>query len=66
MVLFSTTSLFIERAVLLTTHSYEALTELGRRQPTRFGGLPFTFENAWRVNVFDTPEERKANLFEPF
>ncbi|KAF4886659.1 Aldehyde reductase 1 [Colletotrichum fructicola] len=46
--------------------SYEALTELGRKDPARFGGLPFTFNPAWKVNVFDTPGERNAGLHEPF
>ncbi|KAF4907635.1 Aldehyde reductase 1 [Colletotrichum viniferum] len=50
----------------LDDDSYEVLTELGRKDPARFGGLPFTFNPAWKVNVFDTPGERNAGLHEPF
>ncbi|OHF04031.1 aldehyde reductase 1 [Colletotrichum orchidophilum] len=50
----------------IDNESYETLTELGRKAPARFGGLPFTFDPAWKVNVFDTPEERNADLLEPF
>lgn len=48
----------------LDDDDYAKLTDLGR-VPTRFGGIPFTFDPAWSVNVFDTPEERAAGLFEP-
>ncbi|EXJ77303.1 hypothetical protein A1O3_10461 [Capronia epimyces CBS 606.96] len=50
----------------LDDQSYDALLNLGRRQPTRFGGIPYTFDPAWEVNVFNTPDEAAANLFEPF
>lgn len=54
------------RVEMLRMISYEALTNLGRKQPTRFGGLPFTFEPGWQVNVFDSSEEQSAGLHEPF
>lgn len=46
--------------------SFEKPTELGRKAPTRFGGLPFNLNPAWKVNVFDTPEGRNVGLPEPF
>lgn len=49
----------------LSDEDYDALVALGK-VPTRFGGLPYTFDPAWKVNVFDTPEERAAGLLEPF
>ncbi|KAF9875372.1 aldehyde reductase i [Colletotrichum karsti] len=50
----------------IDNESYETLTALGRKESARFGGLPFTFDPAWNVNVFGTPQERKAGLLEPF
>ncbi|ETS78612.1 hypothetical protein PFICI_10674 [Pestalotiopsis fici W106-1] len=52
------------QAFELSDEHYAALTNLGK-VPVRFGGLPYTFDPAWKVNVFDTPEERAADLFEP-
>ncbi|KAL4791476.1 aldehyde reductase 1 [Aspergillus venezuelensis] len=49
----------------LADADYETLLALGKA-PVRFGGVPFTFDPAWGVNVFDTPEEREAKLLEPF
>ena len=49
----------------IADEDYKALLELGKT-PVRFGGVPYTFDPAWKVNVFDTPEERKAGLHEPF
>ncbi|KAL3446318.1 aldehyde reductase 1 [Aspergillus insuetus] len=49
----------------LADDDYHALTNLGKT-PVRFGGVPFTFNPAWMVNVFNTPEERAAGLHEPF
>ncbi|CAK7217883.1 hypothetical protein SCUCBS95973_003298 [Sporothrix curviconia] len=49
----------------LGDEDYATLVAPGK-QPTRFGGLPYTFVPAWMVNVFDTPEERAAGLLEPF
>lgn len=48
----------------LDEDDYAALVKLGET-PARFGGLPYTFAPAWKVNVFDTEEERASNLFEP-
>ncbi|KAJ4315827.1 hypothetical protein N0V84_008161 [Fusarium piperis] len=49
----------------LSNEDYEELTALGKT-PVRFGGLPYTFDPGWKVNVFNTAEEREAGLFEPF
>ncbi|KAH7127613.1 Aldo/keto reductase [Dactylonectria macrodidyma] len=51
----------------LSDEDYAELTALGKT-PVRFGGLPYTFDPAWRVNVFNTPEERNnvLGLVEPF
>ncbi|KAL3461873.1 aldehyde reductase 1 [Aspergillus heterothallicus] len=49
----------------LADEDYQALTDLGKT-PVRFGGMPFTFDPAWKVNVFNTPEEQAAGLHEPF
>ncbi|CAK7207279.1 hypothetical protein SEUCBS139899_010089 [Sporothrix eucalyptigena] len=49
----------------LDDDDYATLVALGK-VPTRFGGLPYTFAPAWKVNMFDTPEERAAGLLEPF
>lgn len=53
------------QAFELDDRDYDALTKLGQ-VPVRFGGIPFTFEPAWGVNVFNTPEEQAAGLLEPF
>lgn len=52
------------QAFELGDDDYEALVKLGEI-PRRFGGSPYTFSPAWKVNVFDTEEERSSNLFEP-
>ncbi|KAM0561259.1 hypothetical protein ACHAPJ_003137 [Fusarium lateritium] len=49
----------------LSDEDYDKLTDLGKT-PVRFGGLPCTFDPAWKVNVFNTSEERAAGLFQPF
>ncbi|KAJ5634251.1 hypothetical protein N7528_002093 [Penicillium herquei] len=49
----------------LCDEDYDALTSLGK-VPIRFGGIPCTFDPAWKVNVFNTPEEQAAGLLEPF
>lgn len=49
----------------LSDSDYEALLALGKL-PVRFGGIPCTFDPAWQVNVFNSPEEQSRDLLEPF
>ncbi|CAG9994392.1 unnamed protein product [Clonostachys byssicola] len=53
------------QAFELSDEDYDKLVALGK-EPVRGGGLPFTFDPAWAVNVFNTPEEQQAGLLEPF
>ena len=53
------------KAFELSDADYETITDLGK-VPVRFGGIPSTFDPAWKVNVFNTPEEQASSLLEPF